>query len=159
MAAGFSAGRIAHDYAVGTEPMDVPAVLEKLNAALALQYRSVLQYSIASGGLFGPHYLALADRLAEFAAAELADARLVVEKIAALGGEPTTEVAAPRWSSDSSQLAAWLSDDETEAIATLREVIPSTGTQARSEALEHLVEHLILRKQHQLDFLLRATRG
>jgi hypothetical protein len=37
-------------------------------------------------------------------------------------------------------------------------VIPHTGTEGRSEALEHLMEHLILRKQNQIDFLTRTAR-
>jgi hypothetical protein len=46
---------------------------------------------------------------------------------------------------------------EKEAIDALRAVIRHTGTEGRSEALEHLMEHLILRKQNQIDFLTRAA--
>ncbi len=49
-------------------------------------------------------------------------------------------------------------DTEKEALDGLRKVIPLTGNESRSEALEHLLEHLILRKQSQLDFLLRTQR-
>ena len=38
-------------------------------------------------------------------------------------------------------------------------MIPETGKEGASEALEHLLEHLILRKQGQVDFLTRALRG
>ena len=37
--------------------------------------------------------------------------------------------------------------------------IEPTGREGRSEALEHLMEHMILRKQDQVDFLLRARRS
>jgi hypothetical protein len=37
------------------------------------------------------------------------------------------------------------------------DAIEPTGREGRSEALEHLMEHLILRKQEQVDFLERAA--
>jgi hypothetical protein len=52
----------------------------------------------------------------------------------------------------------WLIEAETEAIDKLQETIEPTGREARSEALEHTLEHLIMRKQAQIDFLLRARR-
>ena len=38
-------------------------------------------------------------------------------------------------------------------------MIPASGQEARSEALEHLLEHIIMRKQEQIDFLHRVRRG
>jgi hypothetical protein len=52
-----------------------------------------------------------------------------------------------------------LADNEAEAIQALHEVIPEAGQEPRSEALEHIVEHLIMRKQQQLDLLLRVMRS
>ena len=40
----------------------------------------------------------------------------------------------------------------------LHAVIPHSGQEARSEALEHLMEHIIMRKQNQVDWLRRARR-
>jgi hypothetical protein len=48
-----------------------------------------------------------------------------------------------------------LIDAEDETIAALHEVIPHSGQEPRSEALEHL----IMRKQNQVDRLRRARRG
>ncbi len=48
---------------------------------------------------------------------------------------------------------------EQEALDALHAIIPATGQEARSEALEHLLVHVIMRKQHQVDFLLRVSRG
>ena len=73
------------------EKLDVEAAVSRLNDALKLQYRSAHQYMLSSGSLFGFEFQALGDRLWEFAEAELADARRLVEKIVALGGEPTTD--------------------------------------------------------------------
>ncbi len=140
------------------ETLDAELARERLNAALSLQYRSALGYMLASGSLFGFEYQALGDRLWENSQAELADARLLVEKIVALEGEPTTEIAPLSWTGDPAGAVNWLIETESEAIQALQEGIEPTGREGRSEALEHLLEHLILRKQNQIDFLLRARR-
>ncbi len=43
-----------------------------------------------------------------------------------------------------------------EVIEALHAVIPHTGQEGRSEALEHLLEHVIMRKQEQVDALQRG---
>ena len=141
------------------EKLDVEGAVKLLNTALRLQQRSVLQYTLNSGSLFGFEFQAFGDRFWEFARAELDDARLLVEKIAALGGEPTTEVAELRWSGDPGDAVDWLIETEEEAVEALQAAIEPTGREGRSEALEHMLEHLIMRKQNQVDFLLRARRS
>jgi bacterioferritin (cytochrome b1) len=140
------------------ESMDVDAVLDKLNRCLTLQYRSVLQLTLTSGSIFGFEYQALGDRIWRDADAEINDLRLLVEKIAALGGNPTTDVAELRWTGEPSDAVQWLVDTETELVDALKEAIEPTGQEGRSEALEHVLEHIIMRKQNQIDFLLRARR-
>lgn len=141
------------------EKLDTDAAIACLNDALRLQYRSVLQYTIASGSLFGFEFQALGDRFWDFGQSELGDARLLVEKIVALGGEPTQEVAEMRWTGDPGAAVEWLIESESDAVETLQAAIEPTGREGRSEALEHLLEHLIMRKQNQIDFLLRARRS
>ena len=140
------------------DPMNVDKVLECLNEALELQHRSVLQFNLASGAMFGLEVQAVTAALSRFAQAELDDSRRLVEKIAALGGDPTTKVATVSWNSDPSNLIDTLIESEDEAIAALHAVIPHSGQEPRSEALEHLMEHLIMRKQNQVDWLRRARR-
>jgi bacterioferritin (cytochrome b1) len=141
------------------EKLDVQGAIKGLNAALRLQYRSALQYSLASGSLFGFEFQALGDRLWEFGRADLEDARLLVEKVVALGGEPTTEVAELKWTGEPGAAVEWLIESEEEAVEALQAAIEPTGREGRSEALEHTLEHLIMRKQAQVDFLLRARRS
>jgi bacterioferritin (cytochrome b1) len=140
------------------DPMDTDKVLTCLNEALELQHRSILQFNLASGGMFGLEVQAVTRDLWEFAQAELDDTRRLVEKIAALGGEPTTVVAPVGWHSDPARTIDVLIESEDEAIAALHSVIPWSGQEPRSEALEHLMEHLIMRKQNQVDWLRRARR-
>ena len=138
--------------------MDVEKVLEGLRRALALQNRSALQYTVSSASLFGLEFQGIGERLWAYAQDELADARQLVEKIVAIGGEPTVDVAPMRFSGDPAAAVEWLIEAETEAVEALKDIIEHTGNDGRSEALEHLLEHLIMRKQNQLDFLLRARR-
>jgi bacterioferritin (cytochrome b1) len=140
------------------DPMAIDDVLARLNAALELQHRSILQFNLASGSMFGLEVQAVTTDLWQFAQAELDDTRRLVEKIAALGGDPTTKVAAVSWNSDPAKVIDFLIESEDETIAALHDVIPYTGQEPRSEALEHLTEHLIMRKQNQVDWLRRARR-
>ena len=139
------------------ERMDVPAVLDSLNAALRLQYRSTLQYLVVSGGGRGFHSIAIGEELWRYAQAELADTRLIINKIVALGGTPVVDTADVTYVPDITASVKHLIEIEEEVLAALHKVIPDTGQEPGSEALEHLVEHLIMRKQTQVDFLIRAA--
>ncbi len=139
------------------DPMEVEEAIAGLNEALRLQFRSVVHFTLAAGTTLGLAHAFVADRLAAFARAELEDARRVVEKIVALGGTAGNGVApVPEPSDPEGNLTALISSEE-EAVDAFRRVIRHTGNQGPGEALEHLLEHLILRKQEQLDFLARAS--
>lgn len=141
------------------EKLDVPLAIERLNEALALQYRSALEYALLAGGLVGFEFQGLREPLAEAAGRELEDVKLLIEKITALDGEPTAEVAGFAWHGDAPRAVDELIEHEEAAIAALQAAIEPTGREGVSEALEHLLEHSILRKQRQVDFLLRARRA
>jgi bacterioferritin len=140
------------------DPLDADAAIERLNHALALQYRSVLGYTVAAGSVTGFEHQGLAELLWRFAEAEIEDARRVVEKIVTLGGEPTVEPAPVERHASPSDTVAWLVGVERETLEAFQDVIPTTGHTADSEALEHRLEHLIMRKQEQVDALERARR-
>ena len=140
------------------EKLDVEGAIERLNEALRFQYRSALGYTLAAGGMYGFEYQGFSSELAGFGRVEIDDTRRLVEKITTLGGEPTTEVAALDWSEKPEKLVEWLIGAEEEAIDALQAAIEPTGREGVSEALEHLLEHVILRKQNQVDFLIRASR-
>jgi bacterioferritin len=141
------------------DPMDVDGVVDALNAALRLQYRSALAYTVVAGSLVGLRFAPLAPTLAEFALQELDDARRLVEKIVTLEGTPVTETAEVRCHPDGADALRWLLEIEEEVVEALQDCIPYTGQEGRSEALEHRLEHMIMRKQEQRDTLARAARG
>jgi bacterioferritin (cytochrome b1) len=138
------------------EKLDEAKAVERLNAALELQYRSALQYSIVAASLSGIEAQALGSKLTEFGDAELSDVRRLIEKIVSFGGEPTTKVAELSFESGVKSAIGSLVEGEEAAVEALQEAIEPTGRDGRSEALEHLMEHVILRKQQQVDFLNRA---
>jgi bacterioferritin len=140
------------------ERMDVEKQIEGLNKALRLQHRSVLHYSLVAGSVIGLEYQAHAEKMREHAGSELEDATRLVEKITALGGEPTTDVAEIKFVADPAQALDELIDAEAETLETLQAAIEPTGREAASEAVEHRLEHIIMRKQEQVDYLLRARR-
>ena len=141
------------------ERMDVEKQLAALNKALRLQHRSVLQYSLTAGTVVGLEFQAHSQKLREFAIAELEDAARLTEKITAIGGEPTTVVAKPEFNADPAKAVDTLIEQETEVLETLQAAIEPTGREAASEAVEHRLEHMIMRKQEQVDYLLRARRS
>jgi bacterioferritin (cytochrome b1) len=140
------------------EKMEVGEQIDALNAALRLQHRSVLLYSITAGSVIGLEYQAHADKMRNHALAELEDATRLVEKITAIGGEPTTDVAEITFTADPAEALDRLIEAESETLETLQAAIEPTGREAASEAVEHRLEHMIMRKQEQVDYLLRARR-
>ncbi len=138
------------------ELLDEKGAVDALNKALALQYRSALQYSLTSSSLTGIPAQAIGGLLIEYGDRELAGARLLVEKIASLDGKPTTDVAELRNPKDVDDGLDRLIETEAETIEALQASIEPTGREGRSEALEHMLEHMIMRKQRQVDLLARA---
>jgi hypothetical protein len=100
------------------ETMDVENQIECLNAAVRLQHRSVLHYSL----------------------------------------EPKTEVAPIEFVANPDKAIDALIDCESETLEALQAAIEPTGREAASEAVEHRLEHMIMRKQEQVDYRLRARR-
>jgi bacterioferritin (cytochrome b1) len=139
------------------ERLDEKAAIECLNVALRHQYRSALQYSVVAASLVGLEAQALGTRLTAFGDEELDGVRQLIEKIVSFGGEPTTEVSELRFPGGTRDSLEWLISAEEEVVEALRASIEPTGREGRSEALEHMLEHLIMRKQHQIDFLKRAA--
>jgi bacterioferritin (cytochrome b1) len=141
------------------DPLDVDLALERLGMALPLQLRSAAAYTMAAGSITGFQYLGLSELLWRFAEADLADARRLVEKVVTLGGSPADSVTGFELPTDGEAIVKRLIELEREAIEALQDTIPATGHTGDSEALEHRLEHIIMRKQEQVDALIRAQRA
>lgn len=141
------------------EPMNVEKVVQLMNEALPLQMRSATVFTWAAGAATGLEFQAVGRELETFGKLDLDDARRLIEKLVALGGDPVTDVAPFETITPDRAGLQKLIDLENETLAALHEIIPETGQEARSEALEHLLEHILMRKQEQVDFLERVRRG
>ncbi|MGI8615121.1 MAG: ferritin-like domain-containing protein [Nocardioidaceae bacterium] len=141
------------------EEMDSPKVLEALEEVLRQQGASILTLTLLAGSLRGLGGAAVKPSLRSFVLAELEDTYLLAEKMSALGGCPRFDVAAVEVPTEPDRAMTQLLEHEREAIAALHAVIPHSGQEPRSEALEHLLEHVIMRKQQQIDFLWHATQS
>jgi bacterioferritin (cytochrome b1) len=141
------------------DPLDADLALDRLGTALPLQLRSAAAYTIAAASITGFEYLGLTELLWRFAQADLDDARRLTEKIVTLGGAPVDSVSGFGLSGDGPAIVGRLIELEREAIEALQDTIPATGHTGDSEALEHRLEHIIMRKQEQVDTLLRTQRG
>lgn len=140
-----------------SDAMDVAKVHETLGAAIDMQAETVLTMSLLAGSLRGVAATAIKQSLRQFVLAELEDTYQLIEKLSALGGKPTMRVPTITVEDDTQKALKALLAHEGAAVAALHAVIPHSGQQPRSEALEHLLEHCIMRKQQQLDFLWHAT--
>ena len=140
------------------DPLDVDLALERLSAALPLQLRSAAAFTTAAGSITGFEYHGLSELLWRFAQADLEDARRLVEKIVTLGGRPVDGVTGFELPEQGTGIVDRLVELEREAIEALQDTIPATGHTGDSEAMEHRLEHMIMRKQEQVDTLLRAQR-
>ncbi len=143
---------------MAVEKMDVEATLEGLARSLALELRSVSLLTLAAGSSTGLAFVGLVDVYRGWARAELDDAGRLVEKIVSIGGEPDVEPPRAEWDADPFAMAERIAAAEEETIEALRETIPPVGDYGPGEALEHLLEHMIMRKQLQVDRLRRALR-
>ena len=135
------------------ENMDVAAVRELLGTAVARQVGSLVTLTLLAGSVRGVAGAGLKETLQSYAVAEVTDTQLLVEKLTALGGDvPAIELPAAPAGDLAAALPAFL-DREDEVLAALHKVIEPSGQEPASEALEHLMEHVIMRKQRQVDFL------
>jgi len=136
-----------------SDAMDVDAVKRRLAHALALQAGSLLTLTSSPARRPGSWAPPSAPLLTEAAAAEVADTQRLPAKLVALGGTVSSyDIPTPPLADLRMALAGHL-DREKQVMAELHGVIDAFGQEPRSEALEHLLEHILLRKQEVVDAL------
>ena len=117
------------------------------------------QYSLTAGSVIGLEYQAHADKMRKHALSELEDATQPGGEDHGAGRRADHRGAATFSSSeDPAKALHRLIDAEAETLEALQAAIEPTGREAASEAVEHGLEHMIMRKQEQVDYLLRARR-
>ncbi len=139
------------------DKMDAAQVDATLKTALNHQSTTILSMALLAGCLRGVNAVAIKQNLRAFVLDELEDTYLLVEKLSALGGSPHLNSSALELPTDTTGALTGLMEHENAAVAALHQVIAHSGQEPRSEALEHLLEHVIMRKQQQIDFLWHAV--
>lgn len=135
------------------DAMDVEAVREQLARAVGEQLGSLVTLNLLAGTARGTAAAGLKDRLLSFAVSEVHDTQRLVEKLVALGGQLQPYEPPPLPAATFDAAAREFLEREQAVMSTLHAVIGPSGQTPASEALEHLIEHVLLRKQQQVDFL------
>ena len=111
--------------------MDKQTLITNLNHDLANEFQAIVMYTVYSAQVTGPYRL----QLAQFMQTEIADeqghAQFLAEKIASLGGAPTTTPAAVPAAKDAYEMLQNIAAAEKQAIA---------GYTARTEEARDLGE-------------------
>jgi bacterioferritin (cytochrome b1) len=141
---------------VSDDAMKVDEVVEGLLAVLPLQARSAVHQTAVASSLSGLQFQGVAEQIWGFAQLELRDLRLLTAKLVALGGQPDGAAAEYPPVKDPEGALDDLITAEEQVIRDLHALIEKTGEEPRSEAMEHLLEHALQRKQEQVDWLRRA---
>ena len=96
--------------------MDNQALIDALNEDLANEFAAIIQYTQYSAKVQGPHRT----ELKTFFQAEIPDEQLhaqyLADKIAAMGGNPTTQPAAVRDASSAEDMLKAVRDSEQDAV-------------------------------------------
>jgi bacterioferritin len=119
------------------------ALIEALNGDLAGEYQAVIMYTTYAAAVTGPHRPMLKQFFAAEIPEELAHAQFLADKIASLGGKPTTAPRPVPESGDPRQMLANVLAAEKQAIADYKaraEQAAAFGDKGLATHLETIVE-------------------
>lgn len=103
--------------------MSKEALIAAMNAQLSAEYQAVIQYLQYASVVTGPHRPELANFFRSEIAGEIVHAQYLADKIAALGGEPTTEAAPVKHAKDAKELLENVLEAEIKAIEAYKNII------------------------------------
>lgn len=118
-------------------------LIEALNGDLAGELQAVIQYLTYAAAVTGPHRPVLKEFFAAEIPDELGHAQFLADKIASLGGTPTTEARSVPPADDAHSMLENVLDAERQAIAGYKERAEQAaayGDQALATHLETIVE-------------------
>lgn len=119
------------------------ALIEALNGDLAGEYQAVIMYTTYAATVTGPHRPMLKQFFAAEIPEELAHAQFLADKIASLGGTPTTEPRPVPAATDARQMLANVLAAEKTAMADYKaraEQAAAFGDKGLATHLETIVE-------------------
>ncbi|MCA9162850.1 MAG: ferritin-like domain-containing protein [Planctomycetales bacterium] len=135
--------------------MDKAKIIDKLNDILRHEWTGVAQYSQAGFVVTGLWREVYADLFFDSAKESFGHARLVGDKIVALGGVPTIERNQVKQSSDVVQLIEYGLDFESKAVQLYTEAL---GLAEGDRALVVFLEDILKEEQEGVDHLSKLLR-
>src|SRR5688500_6902 len=135
--------------------MDKSKLLEKLNECLRHEWTGVAQYAQAGFVVAGLWREVYSDMFFDNAKESFGHAKLVGEKIVALGGVPTVERNPIKQSDDLAELLAFALDFESKAVKLYTETL---GLAEGDRALVVFLEDILKDEQEGVDELTRILR-
>jgi len=136
--------------------MDTAKVIDKMNEALRHEWTGVAQYAQAGFVVAGLWREVYSDKFHGDAKESFGHAKLVGEKIVALGGVPTVERNPVKQSQDLQELLNFGLEFEQKAVKIYTELL---GLIADDRAFTAWVEDILIEEQNGVDEYLRILRG
>ena len=135
--------------------MDKSKVIDKLNECLRHEWTGVAQYSQAGFVVAGLWREVYSSMFFDSAKESFGHARLVGEKIVALGGLPTVERNAIKQSNDLNEMLQYALEFESKAVKCYNEALALADG---DRALEIFLENILEEEQDGVDSLTRILR-
>ncbi|MCI0357875.1 MAG: ferritin-like domain-containing protein [Planctomycetaceae bacterium] len=135
--------------------MDKNKTIEKLNECLRHEWTGVAQYAQAGFVVAGLWREVYSDMFFDSAKESFGHAKLVGEKIVAMGGIPTVERNPVKQTQDLSELLNFAMEFESKAVKLYTEAL---GLAAGDRALEVFLENILEEEQEGVDELTRILR-
>ena len=140
--------------------MDYTKVIEKLNEALRHEWTGVAQYAQAGFVVSGLWREVYADFFHDNAKESFGHAKLVGEKLVALGAIPTVERNPIKQSDNLEEILQYSLEFEQKAVAVYTEAIALAEAESKPDrALVIFLEDLVKVEQEGVDEIVRILRG
>jgi bacterioferritin len=135
--------------------MDKPKLIDKMNECLRHEWTGVAQYAQAGFVVAGLWREVYSEMFFDSAKESFGHAKLVGEKIVALGGVPTVERNAIKQSHDLNEMLHFSLEFESKAVKCYNEAL---ALAAGDRALEVFLENILEEEQDGVDKLTRILR-
>src|SRR6476646_6735461 len=139
----------------GAQAVDKAKLLEKMNECLRHEWTGVAQYAQAGFVVAGLWREVYSGMLFDSAKESFGHAKLVGEKIVALGGLPTVERNAVKQTSDLNEMLNYALEFESKAVKLYNEAL---ALASGDRALEVFLENILEDEQDGVDKLTRILR-
>ncbi len=138
--------------------MDTTAIIKQLNKLLASELAGANRYLHHSFMVFGFSRKPIVSYFREQSTESLAHATLLGEKIVALGGHPTVDIAA-KWEPEGHSVREMLELNLSAAMEALKDYLALLGLVGKDDvALEEMTRDLIRQEQEHLEELEKYLR-